>query len=142
MRNSIKIIFAISFFLLVSIKSLGQQTPHYTQYIYNTQLFNPAYVGSKDYLSLTLSSRLQWVDIDGAPQTHAISSHKNLEKWPVGVGASLALDRLGPVDQKNINIDFSYTIRPTEKTKLAFGLKLGGEILTVNLSRGSSQNPD
>lgn len=126
----------------MSIKVQGQQTPHHTQYIYNTQLFNPAYVGSKDYLSLTLTSRLQWLGIDGAPQTHGISSHKKLKKWPVGIGVSFLLDRIGPVDQKNINIDASYTIKPSEKTKLAFGLKLGGEILTINLGKGNIQDPN
>jgi len=126
----------------MSIKVPGQQTPHHTQYIYNTQLFNPAYVGSKDYLSLTLSSRLQWVKIDGAPQTHAISSHKNLKKWPVGVGASFMLDRIGPADQKNISVDGSYTIRPNSKSKLAFGLKMGVEILTVDLNKGTIEDPN
>ena len=140
MRNKIKTIFVLNLLFLISINIFSQQTPHHTQYIYNTQLFNPAYVGSKDYLSLTLSSRLQWVGIDGSPQTNSISAHKNLKKWPIGIGVSFILDRLGPVDQKNINIDASYTIRTDEEKKLAFGLKLGGEILTINLGRGSAQN--
>lgn len=118
----------------------GQQTPHHTQYVYHTQLFNPAYVGSKDNLSLTLSSRLQWIGIDGAPETHTMSIHNKIKEKSIGLGVSFILDRIGPIEQKHINIDASYTIDPSEETKLAFGLKLGGEILTINLSRGHIQN--
>ena len=142
MIKRFKHIFIIYSLLIVCATIYGQQTPHYTKYLYNTQLYNPAYVGSKDYLSLTLSSRLQWTQIDGAPQTHNAFAHKNLKKWPVGIGASFSIDRLGPVDQKNISIDASYTIKPSEKTKLAFGLKIGGEILTIDFNKGDIQDPN
>jgi len=140
-QRALNFIFTISILFFLNINIFGQQTPHHTQYLYNTQLFNPAYVGSKDYLSLTISSRLQWTEIEGAPATHTIASHKNLKKWPVGVGASFTLDRLGPVDQKNYSLDASYTIRPTENTKLAFGLKIGGETLTIALNKGTADEP-
>lgn len=142
MKISLKHILAISLLLLLSSKILSQQTPDYTQYLNNTQLFNPAYVGSKDYLSMIISSRLQWINIDGGPVTHNIAAHKNLKKWPLGLGASFTVDRLGPVEQNNINIDASYTIRPNENSKLAFGLKLGAEFLTVNFGKGTAVDPN
>ncbi len=140
MSHILKIISVISFLLLLSMVAYGQQTPHHTQYVYHTQLFNPAYVGSKDYLSLTFSSRLQWIGIDGAPETHTMSIHNKIKEKSIGLGVSFILDRIGPIEQKHINIDASYTIDPSKETKLAFGLKLGGEILTINLSRGHIQN--
>ena len=140
MREILKVILVIVFIQFLNNKAQGQQTPHHTQYMYNTQLFNPAYVGSIDHLTFTLSSRLQWLGLNGAPETHTASSHKKLKKWPVGVGVSFLLERIGPVEQKDIIINTSYTIIPTEKTKLAFGLKLGGEITSINLSRGVIQD--
>lgn len=117
--------------------NFAQQAPHYTQYLYNTQLYNPAYVGSKDFLSLTLTSRIQWSPIEGAPQTHNVFAQTKLKKWPVGVGVSVGLDRIGPVDQQNISVDGSYSITATEKSTLAFGLKLGVETLTIDLNKGN-----
>lgn len=140
MSNILKTIFVISSLFLLCTTLHGQQTPHHTQYVYHTQIFNPAYVGSKDELNLTLSSRAQWIGINGAPETHTVSAHNKLKEKPIGIGVSFVLDRLGPIDQKNINIDASYTIKPSEETNLAFGLKLGGEIVTINLSRGLVQN--
>ena len=142
MRQLSTYIVIIFYLFFLNSNVFGQQTPQYTQYLHNTQLFNPAYVGSKEYLSMIVSSRLQWINIDGAPVTHNIAAHKNLKKWPVGIGASFSIDRLGPTEQKNINIDASYTIRPNEDTKLAFGLKLGGEILTVNFGNGTAAEPN
>lgn len=141
MKKFVSYIYIIFFLFFLNLKTFGQQTPQYTQYLYNTQLYNPAYVGSKDYLSMIVSSRLQWINIQGAPVTHNIAAHKDLKKWPVGIGASFSLDRIGPVDQKNISIDASYTIKPNESTKLAFGLKLGGEILSIDFNRGTAAEP-
>src|SRR3954469_18061115 len=47
----------------------AQQDPHYTQYMYNMNVINPAYAGSKENLSFGLLYRKQWVDIEDAPTT-------------------------------------------------------------------------
>ena len=55
--------------LLGSFSGNAQQDPQYTQYMYNTQVVNPAYAGSRDVLSFGLLYRTQWVGLDGAPKT-------------------------------------------------------------------------
>ena len=47
----------------------AQQDPHYTQYMYNMNVINPAYAGSRGTLSLSALGRTQWTDTDGAPRT-------------------------------------------------------------------------
>jgi hypothetical protein len=37
----------------------AQQDPHYTQYMYNMSVMNPAYAGSKENLSMGLLYRKQ-----------------------------------------------------------------------------------
>ena len=54
------------FFVIVLVAIFSgnaQQDPQYTQYMYNTQVINPAYVGSKDALSFVLLYRTQWVGL-------------------------------------------------------------------------------
>jgi len=41
----------------------AQQDPHYTQYMYNMNVINPAYAGSKENLSIGMLYRKQWVEI-------------------------------------------------------------------------------
>ena len=55
-----KKIFIVLFIALLSIsKANAQQDPHYTQYMYNMSVINPAYAGSKENLSVGLLYRKQ-----------------------------------------------------------------------------------
>lgn len=137
MPKFFKYIIVLSLFFSAAKINHAQQAPHYTQYLFNTQLYNPAYVESKDFLSLTLTSRVQWSPINGSPQTHNAFARTKLKNFPVGLGLSVGLDRIGPVDQQSINFDGAYSITATEKSTLAFGLKIGAEILNINLAKGS-----
>ena len=44
---------------------LAQQESQYTQYMYNTMLFNPGYTGSREVGSFFGMFRTQWVGIKG-----------------------------------------------------------------------------
>ena len=47
----------------------AQQKPHYTQYVVNPFIINPAITGIDNYTDLKMSVRDQWVGINGAPMT-------------------------------------------------------------------------
>ncbi|WP_299098100.1 type IX secretion system membrane protein PorP/SprF, partial [uncultured Winogradskyella sp.] len=53
--------------LLLAFQMYGQQDPQYTQYMYNMNIMNPAYAGSRENLSFGLLYRNQWSKIDGGP---------------------------------------------------------------------------
>jgi len=121
MKNKIV---SLVFFALFVLKAQAQQDPHYTQYMYNMNVMNPAYAGSKDNLSLGLLYRQQWVGVDGAPQTGTLSIHSPVGK-NVGLGLSVISDKIGPVEENNIYGDFSYTLNLGDEKRLALGLKSG-----------------
>jgi len=125
-------IFLVLGFVLYFTDTNAQQDPQYTQYMYNMNVVNPAYAGSRGTLSLGLLGRTQWTGIDGAPQTMSFNAHAPLGK-KVGMGLSVIADEIGPAKEQNIFVDFSYTINTSEKGKLAFGLKGGVTLLDVNL---------
>ena len=110
----------------------GQQDPQYTQYMYNMNVLNPAYAGSKGTLSLGLLGRSQWTGVDGGPQTMTFDAHAPVGK-KVGMGLSLISDEIGPAKEQNIYADFSYTLTTSAEGRLAFGLKGGVTLLDVNL---------
>jgi type IX secretion system PorP/SprF family membrane protein len=111
---------------------MAQQDPHYTQYMYNMSVMNPAYAGSKDNLSMGLLYRKQWVEIEGAPTTGTFFGHMPAGK-NVGLGLSVINDKIGPVQENNVYGDFSYTLQLGGEHKLAFGLKAGLTLHNVGL---------
>lgn len=110
----------------------AQQDPHYTQYMYNMSVMNPAYAGSKENLSLGLLHRKQWVEIEDAPTTTTFFGHAPVGK-NVGMGLSVISDKIGPVEENNIYADFSYTLNLGGEHKLAFGIKTGLTMHKVGL---------
>ncbi|HSU51146.1 MAG TPA: type IX secretion system membrane protein PorP/SprF [Segetibacter sp.] len=74
-----KIFFTVlNCFLFVS--SFAQQLPHYTQYVLNNFILNPAVAGIENYTDVKISHRHQWVGIDGAPVTTYLTIHGPLKK--------------------------------------------------------------
>ena len=112
--------------------SSAQQDPHYTQYMYNMNIINPAYAGSKQTLSFGILYRNQWINVDGAPKTFSLSGSSPVGK-NVGVGLSVIADEIGPVKEQNVYGDFSYTLNLGGEHKLAFGLKAGATFQNIGL---------
>jgi type IX secretion system PorP/SprF family membrane protein len=103
--------------LLCSKEANAQQDPQYTQFMYNMNVVNPAYAGSKESISFTSLYRTQWAALDGAPTTITFSGHGPLND-KVGLGLSAVKDELGPVKETNVFADFSYTLQLSPTTKL------------------------
>jgi type IX secretion system PorP/SprF family membrane protein len=119
--------------LLGCISAYGQQDPMFTHYMYNTLSVNPGYAGSRDAMTVTALHRAQWVDFKGAPVTQTLTLHTPVWSNQIGLGLSFVHDKIGPTEFTNIYADFAYRIQLTEKSKLAFGLKGGVNILTADL---------
>ena len=117
-------------FLVAEVSA--QQDPQYTQYMYNMNIVNPAYAGSRGTLSIGVLGRTQWVGINDAPQTATLSVHAPLGR-NLAAGFSAIADTYGPVNEQNIYADISYTISTSEEGRLAFGLKGGVTLFDVGL---------
>ncbi|RYY72855.1 MAG: type IX secretion system membrane protein PorP/SprF [Gammaproteobacteria bacterium] len=136
-----KKIFYASCALLLGLASHAQQDPHYTQYMYNMNVMNPAYAGSKESLSGGLLYRKQWVDIEDSPTTGTFFIHSPVGK-NVGLGLSAVNDKIGPVEETNVYADFSYTLNLGGEHRLAFGIKGGATFHKVNFSTIYPTLPD
>jgi len=104
--------------------------------MYNTQVVNPAYAGSRDALSFGLLYRTQWVGLDGAPKTLTFTGDTPIGSLDnMGLGLSIVRDELGPAVESNIIVDYSYTINTSDDNELSFGLKAGLDILDVDYTK-------
>lgn len=125
---------------VVNFCAMAQQTPQFTQYMYNTIAINPGYAGSREALTIVGLHRSQWVGMDGGPVTQTLSIHSPLRNERIGVGFSFINDRLGDERNKYVYADFSYTVNLSDVTKLAFGLK--GGVSNYSIDEVLFNNPE
>ena len=137
--NKILLMSLLTLFTCIDVKA--QQDPHYTQYMYNMNVINPAYAGSTENLSLGLLYRKQWVNIEDSPASFTFSGHSPAGK-NVGIGISFISDKIGPVTEQNVFGDFSYTLKLGDTQRLAFGVKAGVSFHKVGLRDIQSSLPD
>lgn len=142
-RNIAKYIgvLVLSMLLLLPAQLKAQQDPMYTQYMFNTLAYNPAYAGTREVLSLMALSRHQWVGFDGAPSTQTLTAHSSVGN-SVGLGFTIMYDKLDPTTQSGVYFDYAYRIKISHKGKLSFGIKGGFNFYQnkiSSLSTGSVQ---
>jgi len=128
-----KLYFIAILALSVFTEVQAQQDPHYTQYMYNMSIMNPAYAGSKEGMSGGFLYRKQWVEIEDAPTTGTFFIHSPVGR-NVGLGLSVVSDKIGPVEENNFYGDFSYTLNLGGEHRLAFGLKAGLTMHKIDFS--------
>lgn len=138
--KKIKII-AIIFGVIISLQTYAQQSPHYTQYMYNMNVINPAYAGARADLSIGLLARKQWVGVEGAPETQTFSANARTLNG-IGLGLSVVHDKLGLAESTNFNADISYTLVTSTYSRLALGFKGGLSSYSNNLSQGVTPDND
>ncbi len=119
-----KTITLVTLLMLGTLAAQAQQDPMFTNYMFNSLIFNPAYAGSRDHAVINLLHRTQWWGIDGAPTTQTISMHTPMKNDRVGVGFSLVNDKIGPTNSLDANVSYAYRI-PVGKGKLSIGLQGG-----------------
>ena len=127
--------------VFASILSHAQQDAQFSNYMYNTLSFNPAYAGSRGTTSIYLSQRSQWVGLEGAPTTNALSYHSPIGSSKLGIGLSFMNDAIGTVEENLISLDMSYTINTSYDYKLAFGLRASAHMLNVDFNQLNIFNP-
>jgi type IX secretion system PorP/SprF family membrane protein len=121
--------------MFTGIVSYAQQDAQFTQYMYNTINVNPAYAGSRGAMSIFALHRTQWVGLDGAPTTNAVSINTPLNSSRLGLGVSVINDKIGPTHENTISADLSYTVPASETFKLSFGIKATANLFDLDVSR-------
>jgi type IX secretion system PorP/SprF family membrane protein len=157
-------------FLFFVLVSKSQQRPHYTQYILNNYILNPALSGIENYTDVKLSARDQWVGLNGAPTTFYFTIHGPIGKedykttatsfdmngenprgssyWQDyeaskphhGIGFSVISDKTGLYQHLTANISYAYHIGISPRTNIAAGFS--GGIAQVSYDRSKSTPVD
>jgi type IX secretion system PorP/SprF family membrane protein len=158
-----KRVFVLVISLFVMYAATAQQRPHYTQYILNPVIINPALAGVENYTDLKASVRDQWVGLNGAPKTTYLTIHAPIGKndyrtsatsysvpgqnprgssyWESytaaaphhGIGLNIINDKTGSFNRFTAQALYSYHLGLTPTTNLAAGFSAG--ITNVSVDR-------
>ncbi len=134
--------------MLLAGQSMAQQDPQFTQYMFNTLYYNPAYAGADGVVKFTAMHRSQWLGYQpsvgggGAPTTQIITGTAPINKINSGFGAYVVNDRLGPLTNQEVQLSYAYHLG-IKDAKLSFGVRAGAYAQTINPnSYRVIQNPD
>lgn len=144
---------------------MAQQRPHYTQYILNQYVLNPAITGIENYTDLKISGRDQWVGLNGAPRTAYLTIHGPLGKkdyrtsstsfqipgqnprgqyyWENytaaephhGIGFTMINDKTGSYNRFSAAASYAYHLGLNAYTNLAAGFSGGVTIVSIDKSK-------
>jgi type IX secretion system PorP/SprF family membrane protein len=157
--------------VLYFAQTSAQQQPHYTQYVLNQYILNPALTGIENYTDIKLSHRHQWVGLDGAPVTTYLTVHTPLGKkdyrttatsasvpgenprgknyWEDysaaephhGIGLQVINDRTGPLNQLSAYATYAYHIGISARTSIAVGFGAGVKQLSLHADKLQFNTP-
>jgi len=140
-----KIILLLTVF--ISFDALAQQDPQFTQYMFNSFYYNPAFAGSEGVTKITGLYRSQWLGYSptygdgGAPTTQILSAHTPIAKLKGGVGGYIVNDKLGPLTNFEVQASYAYYIN-VKDAKLSIGVRGGmfSQKVDFDLYRATDQN--
>jgi type IX secretion system PorP/SprF family membrane protein len=151
--------------VVITIQTYAQQKPHYTQYILNQYILNPALTGIENYTDIKASHRHQWVGIQDAPVTTYFTIHAPINKkdyrttatsfdvpgenprgkryWEEytaaephhGIGLQVINDRTGPLNYFSAYATYAYHIGISVRTSLAAGFGAGITNISLNTDK-------
>jgi type IX secretion system PorP/SprF family membrane protein len=140
---------------LMLLTAFAQQRPHYSQYVQNMSVLNPAVTGMYSGKDLRLGLRSQWQGLENAPKTSYVSfsmpisfggDMANYRSSDLGVtepqtkddsfdytasmshhsfGALFINDKAGPLNRITGNLTYAYHLGIGDRANLSVGVGLG-----------------
>ncbi len=114
---------------------IAQIQPITSHYMYNPQLVNPAFYGSKNGINFGANYRHQWAKLEGQPQTINIFADANLPQVHGGIGFNISNDRLGAYNNTNFNVGYAFIQDVKKKLKISIGLNVGATFSSLDGTR-------
>ncbi len=125
-----KLLFSL-FILAACARLSAQQDHHYTQFMYNKLLYNPAYAGARGVPFITGLGRSQWIGFDGAPQSALLSFNSPFLTPRVGVGVVMSMQKIGLQRDFTGSLAYSYELVKLEGVSVRAGIQVSLRSLSM-----------
>jgi type IX secretion system PorP/SprF family membrane protein len=120
---------------LITISTKAQNAPHYSLYMLQQSIINPAAIGSYGYVNGAALFKKQWIGIDKAPTTIVFDINAPLGKTNSALGLNVVNDKFGYTNSTQLTINYAYRLRLNYKNYIAFGLGAMANMYSANLSK-------
>jgi type IX secretion system PorP/SprF family membrane protein len=128
--------------LVVPVSLRAQQTPQYSQYVFNGLILNPAYAGSKGFLNANTIYRTQWTGLEGSPKTATFSLDGTNVADRIGWGVYAVQDRIGAQSQTSLSGNAAVKLKTGEGGVFSFGLALGASFFNYDPEKIKTTTPN
>lgn len=136
---------------VLSSKVIAQQTPVFSDYVYNALLLNPAHAGFYKNTDVTLTYRDTPSDFEGTPVVMSAAVNATTKSENIGFGVSVINDAIGVANVTSVTGSIAYKIIfdyhsgrarwwEYNPNTITFGLSLGGVFYNENLTELNIQN--
>jgi type IX secretion system PorP/SprF family membrane protein len=121
MRRLIIVLLCLVF---VQSHKAQEKTLLYSHYSFNGLAVNPAYAGSREMLSVSVSHRNQWMGFEGAPTYNIVGVHTPFKNTKMGLGLLVMNESIGLRKYTGFYLNYAHRLT-VGRGKLALGLKGG-----------------
>ena len=121
----LKYILLVIPFWLIAEATFAQQSPFYTQYMFNDYLVNPAVAGAYNYFQVRANTRIQWLNIDQAPRTMSVAGYGPFKERDMGYGGYIYSDVTGAESKLFAGASYAYNIAVNDAMRISGGLTFG-----------------
>ena len=99
----------VCFVVFASLKVDAQQTPQFSQNMFNKLANNPGFAGSMEAICATALHRQQWIGFgDGRPVTTNLSVDAGIPAIYGGVGLNIVNETIGQYDNLGLQLSYAY----------------------------------
>jgi type IX secretion system PorP/SprF family membrane protein len=164
------------FFLIAcltgALVASSQQRPHYSQYVLNNYILNPALSGIENYTDVKISGRDQWIGLSGAPRVAYVTVHAPIGKqdfktsatsfsvpgenprgqsyWENysasephhGIGVSLLNFTTGAYSRFSASVSYAYHLGLNANTNISAGFSGGIQKISYDRSKATPTDPN
>lgn len=136
--KKITLLLLISTIAIAGLKA--QQERHYTQFMYNKLLINPAYSGARGVPFVSAIYRNQWMGFDGAPKSVLASFNSPFISERVGVGVTMSHFQIGLDKEFAATLAYSYDLIGQKEFSLRAGLMGSVRSLSMDFTKAQPSN--
>ncbi|MHA7111548.1 PorP/SprF family type IX secretion system membrane protein [Sunxiuqinia elliptica] len=124
MIKKLKYLFCLLLFI-GNVLFLNAQEMMHLQSVVKQEFINPAYNSFKDYSSINLISRLQWVNLPHNPEVYGVNVFVPFRVNRLGMNVTLMRENIGLRKVSSADVSLSTNIRLNKQSFLAFGYGIG-----------------
>ena len=103
----------------------AQNDVHFSQYMFNEIIFNPAAIEVSNTINASLVARQQWVGWENAPSSQAFNASTYVQELFGGVGVNFIYDRLGYESFLTARAFYAFPVQVGVLSSVTFGLGAG-----------------